>query len=69
MVVVVVLVVGLGHVLLVGGGRVAGVAVIGGAKPGGPEVVDTLPRGRVSHQRVQVTTVVNWGEHLQWSGC
>ena len=64
-VVVIVLVVGLAHVLLVGGGWVASVAVIGGAKPRGPEVVEALPGGRVSHQRVQVTAVVHWGEHLK----
>ena len=61
----VVLVVGLADVLLVGGGGVPGVAIIGGAKPRGPEVVEALPCGWVSHQRVQVAAVVHWCKHLQ----
>ena len=64
-VVVIVLVVGLADMLLVGGCWVSSVAVIGGAKPRGPEVIEVLPRGWVCHiKRVQMASMVHRGKHL-----
>ena len=65
MVVVIVLMVGLADVLLVGGGGVASVAVIWGAEPMGPEVVQALSSGGVGHQAVKMTSMINWSNQLK----